>query len=101
MPGVKAFLVARVTVGLLVALLLDVALLVGLSVIPESFSRPTPVETVLSIVAGALISVLTAQYYARRSSEELKTQTAELRRLGELVLKGLQAGTFELIKDAN
>ncbi len=54
------------------------------------------INTVAGIVVGGLISLAVSAYYSRRASEELREETARLRRVVSMVIVGLvEAGQIE------
>jgi len=57
-------------------------------------------STLIGVLVGGVITWLLAWYYYRRASEELKEESAELRRLNNLMLRGMEnAGWVKLNKD--
>ena len=54
----------------------------------------------LSILVGALIALFVSMLYYKQASKELIKETTELRRLNNLMLRGMEeAGWVELNKD--
>jgi hypothetical protein len=59
------------------------------------------VSTLVGIIIGAIITWLVAWYYYREAGQELKREAAELRRLTNLMLHGMEhAGWIKLTRNS-